>query len=430
MGYVGITSALVFAELGWKVSGLDPDECKITSLLAGRVPFYEPGLDSLLKKHILSGNLTFGSDPVAAVQNNTVIFICVGTPSTAKGEADLQYIRQASRWIGAHMQTYKLVVIKSTVPVGTQQNVTRWIGESQPVPIPCDVVSNPEFLKEGSALSDARQPDRIVIGSDSAHAAQQLQELYTQMDCPILVTTPQTAEMIKYASNAFLSVKISFVNELARLCDLTFANVGDVTKGMALDQRIGSHFLKAGIGYGGSCFPKDVQALLHTAKTRRMSLTLLASAPKINDSQPLYYLKQLGQRLGTFRGKTIAILGIAFKPHTDDTREAPALRIIAELLKKRAFVNAHDPVAKLPSAITGKRLIQCSTMQEALRQADAVIVCTEWPQYVDADWRQLRALMHGCDVLDGRNALDGQHLADLGYRYLGVGNRGRAADSL
>lgn len=422
MGYVGITTALLFAELGWKVTGLDPDHNKIKSLKQGILPFHEPGVDDLLSRHVNLDNLTFSADPQHSIINNQIIFICVGTPSQYDGSANLSYIKQAATWIGTYMEQESCIVTKSTVPIGTNKRIVQWIKVAQVNSIPYDVVSNPEFLREGSALRDSLEPDRIVIGSNSEHSVNLVSSLYVKLNRPIIVTKPETAEMIKYASNAFLATKISFINELARLCDLVEINITDVAKAMGMDHRIGPHFLNAGIGYGGSCFPKDVNALLYTANDYASPLSLLKKVAEINNTQSLFFLERLEQQLSGFENKTIAVLGIAFKPNTDDIRESPSLKIIAHLLRKQATVQAHDPVARLPGDLSSDRLIQCSTMEDALEQADAVILCTEWDEYLNANWEKFRANMRDKYFLDGRNALDRELLTNIGFHYLSISN--------
>jgi UDPglucose 6-dehydrogenase len=421
MGYVGITTALVFAEHGYHVTGLDPDADKIKILQDNSVPFYEPGVENLLKKHVSNKRILFSTKPELSIKKSQIIFLCVGTPSNQDGSANLKYIEQASRWIGTYMEKESCIVVKSTVPIGTHEYISRWISESQHFPIPFDVVSNPEFLREGSALMDSFHPDRIVIGSNNDHSTNLLSILYSKFDCPIIVTTPKTAQMIKYASNAFLAAKISFVNELARLCEQATINISDVAKGMGLDHRIGPHFLQAGIGYGGSCFPKDVDALLYTAKAYGVQLSLLEKVADINRTQALFFLNKLERQLNGFNDKTIAVLGISFKPNTDDTREAPSRRIISHLLQKNAYVKAHDPVAKLPSNLISERLKQCSQVEEALHQAHAVVLCTEWQMYTHADWKNWKSLMKDFYIFDGRNALDSNELISLGYHYTSIG---------
>lgn len=422
VGYVGTTTAVLLAELGCKVTGIDVNPDKIAALKNGQLPFYEPGLEQLLKKHREAGNITFSSDLEQALADHDVIFVCVGTPSQADGSADLQYVRDVLTTIGSSMASYKLIVMKSTVPVGTQAQAERWIKEAQHTPCLYDVVSNPEFLREGSAVHDAFHPDRIVIGSKTAEAAQKLQMLYEKLHCPVLITSPATAEMIKYASNSFLATKISFINELARLCDALDVSIADVATGMGYDPRIGMAFLRAGIGYGGSCFPKDVRSLLHTAAEQGMALHLLEQAVAVNDTQYIYAIDRLREALGHFQSKRVAVLGLSFKPETDDLREAPSLYMIAHLLKEGAFVQVHDPIARIPVDMAAANLIQADNLEQALQDADAVLLCTEWHVYIQADWELLLTVMKGSILLDGRNALNRERLQEIGYQVIGIGN--------
>ncbi|MCR8632903.1 UDP-glucose dehydrogenase family protein [Paenibacillus radicis (ex Xue et al. 2023)] len=420
-GYVGVTTGLVFAELGWNVTGLDPDQKKTQSLSQGELTFYEPGLNTLLREHLQSGRIRFTSEPEMAVRDSNIIFLCVGTPSDRDGNADLQFIRQASESIGRYMQEYKVIAIKSTVPIGTNHKLSQWITNAQTVPVPFDVVSNPEFLREGSALHDALHPDRIIIGCESDHAIDVMKTLYEKIQSPFFVTKPKTAEMIKYASNAFLATKISYVNELSRLCENIEVNISDVAEGMGMDHRIGPHFLRAGIGYGGSCFPKDINAMLYMAKQYGAELSILEKVIHVNQTQYSHYLKIWEQKLGTFRDKKIAILGISFKPDTDDLREAPSISIIEHLLESGAAIRVHDPAAKLPPDLLSEQLLQVDLLEEALEQCDAIILCSEWEHYKKADWTRLKALMNQHFVFDGRNVLDGNQMTILGYHYYGIG---------
>ncbi|MFD0674130.1 UDP-glucose dehydrogenase family protein [Cohnella sp. GCM10027633] len=420
-GYVGITTAIMFAELGIPATGFDSNPGKIALLNGGHLPIYEPGMQPVLEKHLALGTIRFVQDEQSSIREHDTIFLCVGTPSNSDGSANLNAIRQASEWIGRHMQAPTLVVIKSTVPVGVNERVAGWIAGKQSSPIPFDVVMNPEFLREGSALADSLAPDRIVVGSDSAEAAERLLSLYEAIDCPKIVTTPRAAVMIKYASNAFLATKISFINELARLCDELRIDIGEVSRGMGLDPRIGSLFLRAGIGYGGSCFPKDVDALVHTAAASKQRLTIIEQAARVNRTQPLHALDRWERLLpSSFAGMTVVVLGIAFKPDTDDLREAPALVLLSELLAKQASIHVHDPLAVLPAHFRSLGIVQFDTVEGALHGADAVIVCTEWPEYREADWGRMKSVMNGHVVFDGRNALDGPGLTELGYSYYGI----------
>ncbi len=419
-GYVGTTTIVAFAEMGWKVTGLDTDMRKIQLLQQGTLHFYEQGLEDLLVKHLKDRNITFTSDSEDAIRAHNIIFICVGTPSHADGSADLTYLKEVSKEIGHAMNGYKLIINKSTVPVGTLEKVANWIKSTNDSSQAFDVASNPEFLREGSALTDALHPDRIVIGAYSDSVKTQLRELYQSMECPIMITTPRTAELIKYASNAFLATKISYMNELSRLCDQLGVSVIDVAQGMGLDPRIGQSFLRAGIGFGGSCFPKDIAALLHTAEKHDSDLSIIKNVMSVNQSQTMYLLNKARKRLSGFQHRRIALLGLAFKPDTDDTRHSPSLRILDKLLREHAYVTAHDPVAKL-TLDSHHNWKQCNRPEQALRRADAVILCTEWPLYQSIDWSRMRDIMNKPNIFDGRNMLDAQQMRSLGFHYQGIG---------
>ncbi|WP_138755431.1 UDP-glucose dehydrogenase family protein [Paenibacillus sinopodophylli] len=421
-GYVGSTTAMVFAELGWKVTGLDVDAHKINQLGQGILHFYEPGLEELIRKHIQSGQMKFTTDKDKAIQENDIIFICVGTPSLPDGSADLRFVKEVAEEIGQKMNGYKLVVTKSTVPVGTQELIASWIKAAQEQQYPFDAASNPEFLREGKAVEDALNPDRIIIGTPSERAANQLKALYHSFICPVVVTSPRTAEFIKYASNAFLATKISYINELARLCDKLNVNVKEVASGIGLDPRIGPSFLQAGIGYGGSCFPKDVSALILTAKHNNIELSVLEKVMQVNQTQHSYLTDKARERLGSFSDKKIAILGLAFKPDTDDIREAPSLRIIESLLDERAQLTLYDPVAVLPNDVKYASVAVCMEVEEALQDADAVFLCTEWPTIRSIDWSKMKQVMARGNVFDGRNLLNAQHMKALGYYYQSIGS--------
>lgn len=420
-GYVGTTTAAVFAELGWNVMGLDTDAHKIRKLKQGLLHFYEPGLEELLRKHIRSGQIRFTTNKDKAIQDHDVIFICVGTPSSPDGSADMRYVKQVAEDIGQTMNGYKLVITKSTVPVGTQEQVTSWIQATQKKTQPFDVASNPEFLREGKAVIDALNPDRVIIGSNSKQATKLLKTLYQSVKCPIVVTTPRTAELIKYASNAFLATKISYMNELARLCDQLGVNIKEVANGIGLDPRIGSSFLHAGIGYGGSCFPKDVNALIHTAKQNNIELSILEQVVYVNQTQHLYLLEKARERLKSFANKKIAILGLAFKPDTDDMREAPALRIIDSLLNEQANVYVYDPIATLPPVSHYESVTTSNELEEAMQDADAVFLCTEWSIFQNIDWAEMKRIMNQPNLFDGRNLLDSHEMNTIGYYYQGIG---------
>ena len=416
-GYVGTTTGLVFCEMGHQVTGLDLDENKIKALKSGKLHFYEPGLKNLLSKHVAAKNITFTKETKKAVKENDVIFICVGTPQDTDGSADLTYVKNVAESIGKYINRYKVIVTKSTVPVGTAELVTKWINGKQKTSITFDVVSNPEFLREGSALLDALNPDRIVIGTASKAASKIMRELYQNFSCPIIKTNPRASEMIKYAANSFLAMKISYINELARLCDELKINVNDVARGIGLDHRIGSHFLQAGMGYGGSCFPKDVSALIRTAKDNNIPFSILESVAKVNVEQPYYIIGKMKAALGgNLTKKTIAILGLAFKANTDDTRESQSLRLIEYLSAEQAVIRAHDPIVKLEAPY------QYKTVEDTVKGADFLVVCTDWDNYKSLDWASLKPLMNQANLFDARNMLDKAKLEELGFHYIGIAN--------
>jgi UDPglucose 6-dehydrogenase len=421
-GYVGTTTALTLCELGHQVIGYDVDPVKIASLQNKNLHFYEPGLKELLVKHLHSGNIQFTENIKHAIQQSEIIFICVGTPQQKDGSANLEYVQQAASIVGNYLNNYKIIVNKSTVPVGTAEKVTKWIKESSVSPINFDVISNPEFLKEGTALVDSLNPERIVIGSNSEKATDIMKKLYSKFKTPFVHTTPQTAELIKYAANSFLATKISFINEMAKLCENVNVDIKDVAYGIGLDSRIGKSFLQAGIGYGGSCFPKDVLALLSTAQQYNTNLSLLEKVDAINNTQPLYMIEKVKKKLREIKGKKIAVLGLSFKPQTDDIRESPAIKIIEELSKQSANIVVHDPVAKLPKTLSQK-ITQSTSIHSLLENADALIICTDWPEYETIDWLLVKQKMRTPYIFDGRNMLNASKMTELGFYYEGIGYR-------
>lgn len=435
-GYVGTTTGLIFCEMGHQVTGLDLDEHKIAALQAGKLHFYEPGLEDLLTKHVQAGNIIFTGNTEKAIKKNDVIFICVGTPKEEDGSADLTFVKNVAESIGKYMKEYKVIVTKSTVPVGAADLVTGWVKAAQKEPVSFDVVSNPEFLREGSALYDALHPDRIVIGTTSEAAKAVMRELYQGFQCPVVETNPKASEMIKYAANSFLAMKISFINELARLCDRLGVNINDVSRGIGLDHRIGTHFLQAGMGYGGSCFPKDVNALLQTAEANGSPLTILERVVQVNNEQTFYFADKIKQALGgDLTGKTIAVLGLAFKANTDDTRESQSLLLIDRLAAERAVIKMHDPVVKLSGAGgstdsagsedsrgSTSSCQQFQTVAETVSGTDAVVLCTDWNEYKQLDWTAIKLLMKQPYIFDGRNMIDKSTVEALGFHYWGVAN--------
>jgi len=419
-GYVGLTTAVSFALHGHRVTGVDVDAAKINRLKQKICSIYEPGLEEALARAIDSGALRFAASLKEGARDADVLFICVGTPEAADGSADLSYLFAAVddiRALQADVPKQRTVVIKSTVPVGTADRVAALLAACGGI----HVASNPEFLREGSALQDALSPSRIVIGADADEAFAVLKRLYEGVKAPRVFTTRADAELIKYASNAFLATKISFMNELARLCAVLGTDVQTVARGMGLDSRIGPEFLQAGLGFGGSCFPKDTIALLQLAKQHGVSLSILEKVRDLNATQPDWFIARLRDRLGTLHGKRIAVLGLAFKPNTDDIREAPSLKVLNVLLREGAAVSAYDPVASPAVARLFPQVTYASDPYAALQAADAAVLVTEWKQCVDLDWQQVKAVMNAPVLFDGRNAWPADALSKAGFVYVGVG---------
>lgn len=426
-GYVGLVTGTCLAEHGHQVICVDAVQAKINALIEGLVPIYEPGLEELIKRNVAAGRLRFTVDTAAAVAESDVVFIAVGTPPGPDGAADLTYVRDAARSIGRAVTGYRVVVNKSTVPVGTADMVADLIAAETTHPV--DVVSNPEFLREGSAVKDAFNPDRIVIGTRSERAAAIMKELYRSLNAPVLVTDPRSSETIKYAANAFLAVKISFINEMAGLCERLGADVEEVARGIGLDKRIGQAFLKAGLGYGGSCFPKDTSALIQIAHQIGYEVPVVQAAVEVNRRQRLAMMAKVRHALGSLEGKVIGMLGIAFKPNTDDVREAAALDLIEMLVREGATVRAYDPKAlekgrRAWAAMTGApkgAVTFCEAAEEVALQADALILATEWPEFIELDWVAMHRTMKRPYLFDGRNLLNGDSMRSIGFTYTGVG---------
>ncbi|MBS4174972.1 UDP-glucose/GDP-mannose dehydrogenase family protein [Bacillus sp. FJAT-49736] len=423
-GYVGTTTAIVFAKYGYTVTVMDINEDKIKNLNNSKLPFYEEGLEELLQAFLFNNRLSFTTNITKGIHECDILFLTVGTPSTEDGNADLTYVEDAARNIGRFMNDYKTIVIKSTVPIGTGERIKHVIKEEmikRNQSIPFDLVSNPEFLREGKALYDALYPERIVIGCDTDNAREIMRNLYKNVETTFLYTTIKEAEMIKYASNAFLATKISFMNELARLCEKKGVNVNKIAAGMGMDKRIGPDFLQAGIGYGGSCFPKDIKAVLALAADCEVSMNILQAVSYVNETQVEWFMEKVKQVVGNLSNKRIAILGLTFKPQTDDIREAPSLRVIDFLLKNNVSISAYDPqgaehVKKIYPSIT-----YSLTPLDALKDADAVFILTEWNEILEIDWQGAKFLVSRPLIFDGRNALDSSKLLQLGYHYFGVG---------
>jgi UDPglucose 6-dehydrogenase len=422
-GYVGLVTGVCFADLGNRVSCLDINKERISKLLQNVMPIYEPGLEEIVERNVKSGRLVFTTDYTEALKNAEFAFIAVGTPSGVDGEADLQYVRDAAEKIAEVVDHAIIVVNKSTVPVGTGDWVAEIIsnkrGENK---LDFSVVSNPEFLREGSAISDFMNPDRVVLGSLEKSAAKKVATLYASLRAPILITDLRTAEMIKYASNAFLATRISFINEIANICDELGADVREVADGMGLDKRIGRSFLDAGLGWGGSCFPKDVKALAHMAVLHNTQPQLLQAVMDINRNQRRRVVYHLRKVLGnSLSGKVIGILGLAFKPNTDDMREAPAVEIIHLLENEGAKIQAYDPQASENARKELPGINLCDDPYKMAEGADALVLATEWNEFKALDFEKIYSLMRTPVLVDGRNLWDSAHLRNLGFTYFGVG---------
>ena len=423
-GYVGLVTGAVFADLGNDVVCVDKIAAKIQSLQAGRMPIYEPGLEEMVARNVGDGRLAFTIDLPAAVRQADVVFIAVGTPSRDNGETDLSQVEAVAVEIGGAMDRYKVVVNKSTVPVGTGELVREVIARSQPRPVDFDVVSNPEFLREGSAIEDTLRPDRIVIGAPNQQVAMTLVELYAPLERPMIITDLPSAEVIKYASNAFLAAKISFINAIANICEAGGADVRQVMKGMGLDSRIGSAFLQPGLGYGGSCFPKDVDSLIHTAARLGYDFKLLKSVAEINRERAGLLVEAIRKALGPLDDKIVAVLWLAFKPNTDYMREAKSVEVIGLLRAAGAAVRVYDPVATdnarplLPADVTF-----CASPYEAADGADAVVLVTEWNEFRFLNLERLRAVLRRPVIFDGRNLWEPERMRRLGFEYHSIGRK-------
>jgi UDPglucose 6-dehydrogenase len=425
-GYVGLVTGACLSEFGHHVCCMDLDQAKISRLKEGEIPIYEPGLDTLVAKNIKEGRLSFTSDLVEAMSKAQAVFIAVGTPSHRRGDgyADLTYIYQAARDIAVHLNDYTVVVDKSTVPVGTARQVSRIIKEENPQ-AEFDVVSNPEFLREGAAINDFMRPDRIVIGSNNERAIEVMKEIYDPLyllSTPFVITSPETAELIKYAANAFLAMKISFINEIANICEAVEGDIVDLAKGIGLDGRIGSKFLHPGPGYGGSCFPKDTKALLRIAQEHGEAARLIEAAVEVNSAQKARMIKKIKDALGgDFNGKTIGVLGLSFKPETDDLRDAPALSILPPLHEKGARLQVHDPQGMDEASQMFPDWTYSNNAYEACQNADAVVLLTEWNQYRALDLKKIKDLMSGSVFVDLRNVYEPAKMKKAGFSYFSVG---------
>ena len=421
IGYVGLTTGTCFADLGNRVCCVDVDRAKVQGLNSGELPIYEPGLEELVLRNHRAERLLFTTSYEEAMADADFVFIAVNTPSGANGEADLRYVNACARSIAETMTKPIVIVNKSTVPIGTGDWVANVVTQHLPEPIPFSVVSNPEFLREGSAVHDFLQPDRVVLGSSDSEAAAQVARLYLPLRCPILITDIRTAEMIKYASNAFLATRISFINEIASICQSLGADVKEVALGMGYDKRIGHAFLDAGLGWGGSCFPKDVRALAHMAAIHGCHPQLLRAVMEINHDQRRQVVQKLRDQLGSLYQKVVAILGLSFKPNTDDMRDAPSVEVIRLLQTEGAMVRAYDPVAASVAAKILPDVELCASAYEAARGADALVVATEWNEFKHLDLEKIRDSMRRPVVVDGRNIYEPSIMRQLGFTYQGIG---------
>ena len=439
-GYVGLVSGMCFAEIGNTVFCVDKDKDKIELLKAGKVPIFEEGLVELIKKNIKNGNLIFHSDTGSGIKESDIIFICVGTPPLPSGKPNLSAIDEVAKLIGRNLNGYKIILNKSTVPIGTAKRIKKIIKENQNDDnknYDFDIVSNPEFLKEGEAVKDAFFPERIVIGSESKKAIDIMKKLYKPIinqdfgyavnntnkrnKVPILITDSTSSELIKYASNAFLATKISFVNEIANICERVGANILDVTYGMGLDSRIGSRFMKAGIGWGGSCFPKDVRALSYTAEEYGSPASILNAVIQVNNHQIFKVIQKAMDMLGIIDDKIIGVLGLSFKPNTNDTREAPSVTIINKFLELGAEVRVYDPIVKEYPENMDKGAIMAASPYRAVKGANLMVLVTEWNEFHNLDFEKIKNLMASFNIIDGRNILDRQKLQKMGFKYAGIG---------
>jgi len=423
-GYVGLVTGACFAEFGVHVTCMDSDSRRIGKLEKGEIPFYEPGLGELVTKGVKEGRLSFTTDIAKAVDKALVIFIAVGTPPRGDGSADLSYVEEVGKGIARHMTGYKVIVTKSTVPVGTGATLREVITNAQTNAFRFDLVSNPEFLREGSAIEDFMRPNRVVIGADSDQAVAIMKDLYRPLyliETPIVVTDVPTAELIKYASNAFLATKISFINEIANLCEKVGANVQMVAKGMGLDHRIGAKFLHAGPGFGGSCFPKDLAALIQTGERHGRPMQIASAASRVNDGQRGRMIDKIREALGGVKGKTLAMLGLSFKPNTNDLREAPALAIGRVLLADGASIRAYDPEALMEACRMLPELQPCRDTYHAAEGADALVIMTEWNVFRNLDFEKLKSVMRVPVLLDLRNVYDPERVAAAGFKHVSVG---------
>ncbi len=424
-GYVGLVTGTCFAEFGLHVTCVDKESSKIKKLNKGEMPIYEPGLEELVRKNMREGRLEFTTNLSEAIHGALVVFIAVGTPSKKDGTADLSYVDEVAREIAQNMDGYKVVVTKSTVPVGTGERIRKIIEKEQKTQCNFDIVSNPEFLREGSAINDFMRPDRVVIGANSDQAAAIMKDLYKPLyllETPFVITNVETSEMIKYASNAFLATKVSFINEIADLCELTGADVHLVARGMGLDGRIGSKFLHPGPGYGGSCFPKDTRAITHIAREHDYELEIVEAVIRVNENRKEKMTTKIVNHMGgKIEGTTVGFLGLAFKPNTDDMRESPSLKIIENMQKMGAKIRAYDPAAMEEAAKYLKGVEYFTDPYDVAEGCDAIVFMTEWPQFRNLDLDKLKQQLKSPVVVDLRNIYETAKMKEKGFHYTSVG---------
>jgi UDPglucose 6-dehydrogenase len=424
IGYVGLVTAACFAEFGVFVTCIDKDKKRIRSLKEGVIPFFEPGLEEYVQRNIKEGRLSFSTDIADAVRSSLVIFIAVGTPPRGDGTADLKYVDEVAKEIASNLDEYRVIVTKSTVPVGTGDRIRKIVSKHRKEQVDFDIVSNPEFLREGSAIEDFMRPNRVVLGASSAQAISIMKDLYKPLyliETPFVITNIESAELIKYASNSFLATKISFINEISNLCEKVGADVHMVAKGMGLDQRINSKFLHPGPGYGGSCLPKDTKALSKMAEENGVELGIVDAAIRANKRQCDSMTKKIRDAMGLLKGKTIAILGLSFKPNTDDIREAPSLNIIKQLLKEKAKIRVYDPVSMKSTQGILPDITYCKDPYDAVKDAHALVIVTEWNQFRNLELDKLKRLLKDPYFFDLRNIYEPQKLKDKGFKYYCVG---------
>lgn len=421
---MGLVTGTCFAEFGNDVICVDIDEKKIQMLSSGKLPIYEPGLDDLVAKNSKEGRLSFSTEIKQAVENSLVIFIAVGTPQKADGSTDMGFVENVAKEIAEHLNGYKVIVNKSTVPVGSAKHIASIIREHAPANSHFSVVSNPEFLREGSAIEDFMRPNRVVIGADSSEAIAIMKELYSPLyliETPIVITNLESAELIKYASNAFLATKISFINEIANFCDLIGADVHHVAQGMGLDQRIGRKFLHPGPGYGGSCFPKDTLSLLQVGLAHDYQFQIVNSVVKVNEAQRNLMLKKIKTAVGDFKDKKIGVLGLSFKPNTDDIRESPAIDIVKSLKEGGASIQAFDPIAIDNAKKILPNVVYCKDTYETAQDCDALLFLTEWNQFRSLDLDKIKSVMRAPIIIDLRNIYNPEKMREKGFQYTSVG---------